>query len=147
MPDAPTLTLTSSVYERLRRDVLKAHLAPGEPLRIEALCARYDVGASPLREALNRLSAEGIVLREEKRGFRVPPVSLKDLRELTETRCWINELGLRPRVGGVRSPRPPSPVADTAVSAGHARRVSRMGASTQGISRQPNRVLRIALDL
>lgn len=95
MPDGPSITLTTSVYERLRRDLLKAVFAPGEKLRIEALCGRYEVGASPVREALSRLLAEGIVTREDQRGFRVPPVSLEDLRELTDTRCAINELALR----------------------------------------------------
>lgn len=95
MLDGPSITLTTSVYERLRRDLLKADFAPGEKLRIEALCGRYEVGASPIREALSRLSAEGIVTREDQRGFRVPQVSLEDLRELTDTRCAINELALR----------------------------------------------------
>jgi GntR family transcriptional regulator, carbon starvation induced regulator len=93
-PSAPT-TLTSAVYERLRRDILVGRLAPGEKLRIDALRAAYEVGASPLREALNRLSAEGLVTQEDQRGFRVPPVSLEDLKELTRTRCWLNEVALR----------------------------------------------------
>lgn len=91
---APT-TLASAVYERLRRDILVGRLAPGEKLRIDALRTAYDVGASPLREALNRLSAEGLVVQEDQRGFRVPPVSLEDLKELTRTRCWLNEVALR----------------------------------------------------
>ena len=93
-PSTPT-TLTSAVYERLRRDVLVGRLRPGEKLRIEALRATYEVGASPLREALNRLSAEGLVVQEDQRGFRVSPVSLDDLKELTRTRCWLNEIALR----------------------------------------------------
>lgn len=93
-PSAPT-TLTSSVYERLRRDILIGRLQPDEKLRIDALRAAYEVGASPLREALNRLSAEGLVIQEDQRGFRVAPVSLDDLRELTRTRCWLNEIALR----------------------------------------------------
>lgn len=93
-PNAPT-TLASAVFERLRRDILVGRLAPGEKLRIDALRATYDVGASPLREALNRLSAEGLVTQEDQRGFRVPPVSLEDLKELTRTRCWLNEVALR----------------------------------------------------
>jgi DNA-binding GntR family transcriptional regulator len=88
-------TLTSAVYERLRRDVLVGRLRPGEKLRIEALRTTYEVGASPLREALNRLSAEGLVVQEDQRGFRVSPVSLDDLKELTRTRCWLNEIALR----------------------------------------------------
>ncbi|HYM71828.1 MAG TPA: FCD domain-containing protein [Stellaceae bacterium] len=88
-------TLATSIYSRLRRDILRGVFRPGERLRIDGLCDRYEIGATPLREALNRLSAEELVNREEQRGFRVAPVSLADLDELTKTCCWISELALR----------------------------------------------------
>jgi GntR family transcriptional regulator, carbon starvation induced regulator len=88
-------TLATSIHARLRRDILRGVFRPGERLRIEGLCERYEVGATPLREALNRLSAEDLVSREEQRGFRVAPVSIADLEELTKTCCWISELALR----------------------------------------------------
>lgn len=88
-------TLATSIYAWLRRDILRGVFRPGEKLRIDALCERYEIGATPLREALNRLSAEELVNREEQRGFRVAPVSLSDLAELTKTCCWISGLALR----------------------------------------------------
>jgi GntR family transcriptional regulator, carbon starvation induced regulator len=88
-------TLATSIYARLRHDILRGLFRPGERLRLDALCERYEIGATPLREALNRLSAEELVNREEQRGFRVAPVSLSDLDELTKTLCWITELALR----------------------------------------------------
>ena len=88
-------TLATSIYARLRQDILRGLFRPGERLRLDALCERYEIGATPLREALNRLSAEELVNREEQRGFRVAPVSLSDLAELTKTLCWITELALR----------------------------------------------------
>ena len=88
-------TLASSIYARLRRDILRGVFRPGERLRLDRLGERYDIGATPLREALNRLSSEELVNREEQRGFRVAPVSLADLAELTKTLCWITELALR----------------------------------------------------
>ena len=88
-------TLASSIYARLRDDILRGVFRPGEKLAIEALCARYGIGATPLREALNRLSAEDLVIRADQRGFRVAPVSLEDLEELTKTLCWIGSLALR----------------------------------------------------
>jgi GntR family transcriptional regulator, carbon starvation induced regulator len=90
-----THTLATSIYARLRGDILRGVFRPGERLRLDALCERYEIGATPLREALNRLSAEELVNREEQRGFRVAPVSLSDLDELTKTLCWITELALR----------------------------------------------------
>jgi GntR family transcriptional regulator, carbon starvation induced regulator len=88
-------TRTSAVYEQLRQEIIQGILLPGEKLRIEVLRKRYDVGGTPLREAMNRLSAEGMVTQSDQKGFRVTPVSADELLELTRTRCWINEVALR----------------------------------------------------
>ncbi len=88
-------TLASSVYDRLRGDILTGILSPGEKLGTEALRALYGVGNSPLREALNRLSVDGLVTREDQRGFRVATASHAELEELVRTRCWLEEIGLR----------------------------------------------------
>jgi len=88
-------TQASTVYDRLQTDILTGKLKPGVKLRLKDLIEQYDTGNSPLREALNRLSANGMVVREENRGFRVPPASNKELVELTRTRCWLEEIALR----------------------------------------------------
>ena len=56
---------------------------------------RYGVGASPIREALNRLASEGLIDQIDKRGFRTWPLTLAQLDELTRTRCWFGEIGVR----------------------------------------------------
>lgn len=88
-------TLATSVSGRLREDILSGALAPGEKLRIELLSRRYSAGSTPVREALNRLIADGLVEREDQRGFTVAAVSPDDLVELTRTRCWLEGLALR----------------------------------------------------
>ena len=88
-------TQASSVYDRLQTDILSGRLEPGRKLRLKDLIEQYDTGNSPLREALNRLSANGMVVREENRGFRVPPAHTSELMELTRTRCWLEEIALR----------------------------------------------------
>jgi len=88
-------TQASSVYDRLQSDILTGKLQPGLKLRLKDLIEIYGTGNSPLREALNRLSANGMVIREENRGFRVPLASTEDLMELTRTRCWLEEIALR----------------------------------------------------
>ena len=88
-------TLASSVYDRLRGDILCGALPPDEKLRTEALRERYGVGNSPIREALNRLSADGLVTREDQKGFRVAAASRDDLIELAKTRCWLEAIALR----------------------------------------------------
>jgi len=88
-------TQASSVYDRLKQDILTGRLKPGERLRLKELIERYETGNSPLREALNRLSTNGLVVREENRGFSVPHTSLSELEELIRTRCWLEEIALR----------------------------------------------------
>ncbi|MGG5818199.1 GntR family transcriptional regulator [Falsiroseomonas sp. HW251] len=94
-PRTAAPTHASSVQERIRADILSGQLPPGQRLQIKAMMQRYEVGQTPLREALNRLSADGIVAAEDQRGFAVPGVSADELRELTRTRCWLEERALR----------------------------------------------------
>ena len=78
-------TLASSVYSELKNDILTGKLKPGHKLRLQVLKEDYNVGNSPLREALNRLSANGMVMREENKGFKVSPASVAELEELVRT--------------------------------------------------------------
>lgn len=82
------------VYERLRRDIVEGALMPGAKLAIDAISARYEVGANPVREALNRLAAEDLVTRLDQRGFFVAELTLEKLRELVMTRRWLETRAL-----------------------------------------------------
>ena len=82
-------TSATLAYQRLRQDILRGELKPGQKLQIDLVSARYGVGANPVREALNRLSSERLVDRRDQRGFFVPPISIERLRELVKTRCWL----------------------------------------------------------
>lgn len=97
-------TLATAVYERLRRDILGGVLKPGQKLQVEFVRERYQVGNSPVREALSRLSSNGLVERREQRGFYVAPISADDLRELIKTRCWVEGLALRESIAN-RTPQ------------------------------------------
>lgn len=88
-------TRSSAVYERLREDIAHGALEPGSKLRVEAVCARYGVGASPVREALSRLSAEGWVERADLRGFNVAPLHWDEMPTLTRTRIQLESIALR----------------------------------------------------
>jgi GntR family transcriptional regulator, carbon starvation induced regulator len=89
-PDQKSPTLESRVRQQLRRDVLTGTYAPGQKLRILRLCEEYGVGASPIREALARLHSEGLVTAEDNKGFRVAPMSMGDLADLTLARQVID---------------------------------------------------------
>lgn len=95
MANNATKTLVESAYNRLRTDIIEGQLPPDSKLRIEELRNQYETGASPLREALNRLAGEGFVTVEGQRGFRVSPVSLDDLKDLTRMRILLECEALR----------------------------------------------------
>lgn len=96
-------TTATAVYQRIKDDILAGRLAPGLKLRIEFMSARYGIGTSPIREALSRLSSEGIVIRYEQRGFCVAPISLDELREITKTRCWLETVALRESIANANA--------------------------------------------
>jgi DNA-binding GntR family transcriptional regulator len=80
---------SDALYARMRTDILSLGLAPGIALRLPALSERYDFGMTPLRECLNRLSAEKLVVIEHNKGFRVASLSLDDLLDLERSRNSI----------------------------------------------------------
>jgi DNA-binding GntR family transcriptional regulator len=88
-------TLIERAYARLRDDIVEGRLPPGEKLRVEHLKSRYGVGAGTLREAITRLVSDALVQAEGQRGFRVAPVTLQDLAELTDLRVHIEIDALR----------------------------------------------------
>jgi GntR family transcriptional regulator, carbon starvation induced regulator len=84
-----TDTVGDDGYHRIRGDIIFGRLQPDQKLRLETLKGRYGVSISTLREILNRLSSEGFVVAEARRGFEVAPVSAADLRELAELRILL----------------------------------------------------------
>jgi DNA-binding GntR family transcriptional regulator len=94
-PASPSSTQASTVYDRLREDLLSGVLQPGRKLQMRFLIEMYQTGQTPLREALNRLTADGLVECREQRGFYVAKISLSELAELTKTRCWVESIALR----------------------------------------------------
>lgn len=59
------------------------------------LAQRFDVGLSPIREALSKLSTEGWVVQNERRGFAVGPANSDELWDLHHARCMLYESALR----------------------------------------------------
>lgn len=82
-------TITGRIFEALKADVLLGRVAPNERLQVDALCDKYDVSLSPVREALQKLVATGLVVASERRGFRVAGLTRADLADLGRTRRHI----------------------------------------------------------
>lgn len=87
-------TLTDRAYHQLREDITHGKFNPGEKLRIEHLKKTYDVGATPLREALYRLTADGLVNVQGQRGFNVADISTEELEDLTNMRVILENMAL-----------------------------------------------------
>ncbi len=93
--EASRQTLAEITSERIRDDIITGKFRPGERLLLMALCARYGVSMSPLREALAGLAAEQFIVFEGRHGFRVDMMSEEDLDDLTETRKLVEAAILR----------------------------------------------------
>ena len=88
-------TRSSRIYWQIRSDILNGRLMPSKKLNVRDLSLEYDCGLSPVREALSRLASEGLAEHLDNRGFAVAAVSVPQLNDLTQSRCWVNEIGIR----------------------------------------------------
>jgi len=87
--------LSEQAFAQLRHDVLAGAFEPGAKLKIDELQGSYGFSSSPLREALNRLSQEGLVRADDRKGFRVAPISREDLADITHMRLMVDVAALR----------------------------------------------------
>lgn len=78
----------------LREDVVSCAIVPGQRLKFGELRTQYDTGIGSLREALQVLTSEGLVISQKNLGFAVAPVSLSDLQDVTEMRVDIERKAL-----------------------------------------------------
>lgn len=92
---APKETLIEVAIARLSEDIVSGDLPPDHKLQMADLKARYQISASPLREALAKLSSLGFVVFDSRRGFRVAAMSQEDLADLTRSRKLVELAALR----------------------------------------------------
>lgn len=88
-------TLAETAYRRLRRDIIVGERAPGERLRIERIKSIYAIGPTPLREALQKLAQDGLVVSEGNRGFAVAPLDPAEFDDLNTARTVVETAALR----------------------------------------------------
>lgn len=88
-------TMADAAYAALRRDILSGGRKPGERLRIDRLRTLYEIGPTPLREALQRLAADGLVTARGNRGFAVAPLHAAEFRDLNVARTVLEKEALR----------------------------------------------------
>lgn len=88
-------SLATLAYEQVYRDIMNGSLEPGRKLMVADLHAAYGIGLSPLRDALNRLCADGLVRKHEQKGFSVADLDEAELLDITNVRLVLEESALR----------------------------------------------------
>jgi len=88
-------TAGEAAYRQIRHDIVFGVLAPGTRLKLERLREPYRASVSTLREILNRLASERLVLAEGQRGFEVAPVSQQHFREVAAMRELLEGHAMR----------------------------------------------------
>jgi DNA-binding GntR family transcriptional regulator len=84
-------TLRQQTADALRDEVLGGRLQPGQEFTVKEIAEQYGVSATPVREALVDLSAQGLLEADQHRGFRVHEYSVEDFRGMIEARSLIIE--------------------------------------------------------
>ncbi|MGK2859866.1 MAG: GntR family transcriptional regulator, partial [Thermoanaerobaculia bacterium] len=87
--------LAHHITDRLRAEILEGTLHPGEWLRQERLAQEQGVSQMPIREALKRLAAEGLVEHVPYRGVRVVQFTLEDVEDLYACRVFVEGMTAR----------------------------------------------------
>ncbi len=88
-------TIGESAYRRIRSDIIFGLLPPGQKLRLEKVSESYGTSISTLRELLNRMCAEGLIVAEGQRGFEVASVSAEDFRQVAALRILLENHALQ----------------------------------------------------
>ncbi|MEM6596435.1 MAG: GntR family transcriptional regulator [Pseudomonadota bacterium] len=86
---------TIATYEVLKSQLLEGRFQPGVKLKIDEICTLCEASPGAVREALSRLTSDGLVVSIPQRGFIVAPISAEDLIDLTQVRIDIEVLCLR----------------------------------------------------
>lgn len=91
-------TRVEDVYRALKNDILTGRMSPGSRINLADLCKAQDVSLTVVREAVTRLASERLAHAVPNQGFKVWPLSVPDLLDLTRVRIEIETLVLRESV-------------------------------------------------
>ncbi|MFF9350181.1 GntR family transcriptional regulator [Streptomyces sp. NPDC014734] len=93
-------TLRQQIADALRDEVLAGRLQPGREFTVKQIAEQYGVSATPVREALFDLSAQGLLESDQHRGFRVREFTVADYRSMVQARTLVIDGVIRSAVPG-----------------------------------------------
>jgi DNA-binding GntR family transcriptional regulator len=93
-PVQPRASTSRVIADALRTAIVEGSLAPGAPLRQDAIARHFSVSAIPVREALRQLESEGWVKVEVHKGATVATLSPQEAREIYEIRSALESLAI-----------------------------------------------------
>ena len=79
-------TSKTKIYRELRRSIIMGHRKPGERMDVEKLALHYETSVTPVRDALQMLSQEGMVTIRPRSGYFVARITFKQLRDMLQLR-------------------------------------------------------------
>ena len=95
MPKEKTETLSVRISRTLAERIISGQLEPGSRLRQDHVAAEFGASHVPVREAFQRLEAQGLAVSEPRRGVRVAAFDLREVREVAQMRAALEVLALR----------------------------------------------------
>ena len=88
-------SLSEQAYDRIKADIITCSLKPGMQIAQPALVEKYDIGMTPIREAMQRLAQEGFVTPIPRFGYTITPITFADVREIYELRSILESAAAR----------------------------------------------------
>ncbi|WP_293797573.1 GntR family transcriptional regulator [uncultured Bosea sp.] len=81
--------VSERIYAALRQEIMRCEIAPGTTLDAAAIARRYDVSKTPVRDAMQKLAADGLIAILPRSGYRVAPITFQAVHEILDLRAAI----------------------------------------------------------
>jgi len=95
--------LMDQIYEILKERIVNLELKPGAKIDIGSLATEFDISETPIRDALKKLSKDGLVKTKSRRGYYVVRLSKKDIVEIYDLRKLLESHALESSMENIKS--------------------------------------------
>ncbi len=82
-------SVSERIYLGLRQEIMHCEIAPGATLDAASIARRYEVSKTPVRDAMQKLAADGLVTILPRSGYRVAPITFQAVHEILDLRAAI----------------------------------------------------------